>query len=72
MQLMYLCALDDPAILAMSKKTDKYISAQIQNEIIQIMASHILRDIAKYFSIMADKVADSSIKEQFCYLLSVD
>ncbi len=50
--------------------TDKYTSPQIQNELIKVMALHILRDIAtfvqnaKFFSLMADEVTDASNKEQ--------
>ena len=72
MQLLQLRALDDPEILTMlSKKTDKYTSPQIQNELIKIISEQILRKIAesiqqaRYFALMADKVTDTSNKEQF-------
>ena len=72
MQLLHLRALDDPEILTMlSKKTDKYTSPQIQNELIKIMSVQILRKIAesiqqaRYFALMADEVTDTSNKEQF-------
>ena len=53
------------------KKTNKYTSGEIQNELLEIMALHILQqicsDIAKhgFFTIMADECTDVSNKEQF-------
>ena len=45
MQLMHLRAIDDTTINDMlKKKTDKYTSPQIQNELLNIMSLHILRD----------------------------
>ncbi|KAL5488582.1 hypothetical protein EMCRGX_G017549 [Ephydatia muelleri] len=55
----------------MKKKTNKYTSGEIQNEFLEIMALHVLRqicsDIAKtaFFTIMADECTDVSNKEQF-------
>ena len=45
MQLMHLCVIDDTTINDMLKKTDKYTSPQIQNELLN-MSLHILREIA--------------------------
>ena len=48
----------------MEKKTDKYCCHQIQNELLDVMANTITRNIAnkiieaKYFSLMADEVTD--------------
>ena len=71
MQLLHLRGADDPWVLTfLQQRTDKYTSPQIQNELIKIMALHILRDIAafiqnaKFFSLMADEVTDASNKEQ--------
>ncbi len=71
MQLLMLCKINNPKIQSMlEKKTDKYTSPIIQNEMLQIMGLKILRDIAdslqkaKYFSLMADKVTDTSNREQ--------
>lgn len=55
----------------MEKKTDKYMSSDIQNECLQIMALSILRQISTsivcngFFTIMADECTDISNKEQF-------
>ena len=61
------------------RKTNKYTSPEIQNEMIQIMALNILRKISanirnsSYFIIMADEAIDASNKEQFVICLrSVD
>ena len=54
----------------MQKKTDKYCSYQIQNELLQVMANKINREIvdkirqAKYFAVMTDEVTDASNPEQ--------
>ena len=72
MQLLCLRALDSPTILAwLEKKADKYISGDIQNEILQIMALHILRSISSnivssnFFTVMADECMDIANMEQF-------
>ena len=42
-QLLYLRAFDAPAMVTwMSKKTDKYMSSDIQNECLEIMVLNIL------------------------------
>ena len=71
MQLLKLRSIDHPNIDSfIQQKRDKYCSPQIQNEILKVMARHILRNIAKsiqqakYFTIMADEVTDCSNKEQ--------
>ena len=54
----------------MAKSNEKYTSPEIQNEILQIIALGMLRNIAKklqaakFFTIMADELADISNKEQ--------
>ena len=70
-QLLLLRANDDPAIKEMlTKKTDKYTSGSMQNELLQTMALSVVRGIAtsireaKYFAIMADEVTDASNREQ--------
>ena len=72
MQLLRLQAFDCLGVLTwMDKKTNKYTSGDIQNECLQVMALHILRqissDIAKngFFSIMADECTDVANNEQF-------
>ena len=71
MQLLKLRSIDDPQIDSfIEQKRDKYCSPQIQNEILKVMALHIVRDIAKsvqqakFFTIMADEVTDCSNKDQ--------
>ena len=55
----------------MSKKTNNYLSHHIQNECLQIMALHILRQVSKdirdsgCYTIMADECTDVANKEQF-------
>ena len=71
-QLLLLRGIDCAALLTwLKKKANKYTSGEIQNEFLEIMALHILRqicsDIAKngFFTIMADECIDVSNKEQF-------
>ena len=68
---MKLRAEDDPKITEwMKKKTDKYISPDIQNEVLKIMALSMLREImhsiheAPFLSVMIDETTDISNKEQ--------
>lgn len=75
MQLLFLRASNDPELLLwLERKTNKYTSPDIQNELLKIMALRILRDIsaavqdAKFFTLMADEVADISNKEQVAIL----
>jgi hypothetical protein len=70
MQILHLRALDQPQLLAwLERKKDKYVSPQIQNEILGVMGTTVLREIAaaiqhaQYFALMADEVTDSSNKE---------
>ena len=54
----------------MKKKTDKYISPDIQNEVLKIMVLSVLREImhsireAPFLSVMIDETTDISNKEQ--------
>ena len=53
----------------MKKKTDKYVSADIQNELLKVMGLQVLRDIgalynAEFYSLMVDQTTDISNKEQ--------
>ena len=70
-QLMKARGEDDTKLLEwMKKKTNKYTCADMQNEILKVIAFKILREIAKnikssaFFSIMADKTTDKSNREQ--------
>ena len=71
-QLLLLQSLDMPEIVPwLKKKTDKYVSHDIQNEYLQIMALRIVREIssnirnAGCYTLMADECTDISNKEQF-------
>ena len=54
----------------LEKKSDKYTSPEVQNEILQLMSHAILRAVVKqiqeadYFTIMLDECVDSSDNEQ--------
>lgn len=64
-------SLDIPELVPWLKKRDNYLSADIQNEILQIMAHILLRrlieemKVSPRFSIIADGTTDCSGKEQF-------
>ena len=70
MQLLKLCAKDDPHLAEwLEKKTNKYISHDIQNELLEVMALSVLRNISRsikftFYSIMCDECMDASNKEQ--------
>ena len=55
----------------LSKNTNKYTSHETQNECIQIMALHMLRELSKtiasagFFALMADECTDCSNRKQF-------
>ena len=70
-QLLQLRGEDDAKLNAwLKKKTDKYTSSDIQNEILKVMSLRILCDIssliqsAQFFSVMVDETTDISNKEQ--------
>ncbi|KAJ8050149.1 Zinc finger MYM-type protein 1 [Holothuria leucospilota] len=76
LQLLKLREADDPHLCDwMKKKRDKYTSHDIQHEIVKIMETDILRDIAdsvsnaKFFSILADECTDASNREQLTICL---
>ena len=71
MQLLKLRGRDDPRIEAwIQRETDKYVSHDMQNELLKIMALSILRRIAgcistsKFYCIMCDECMDTSNREQ--------
>lgn len=61
--------------LTTAPKNATYVSPDIQNQVIQVLGDHILHKIlinvkgAKYFSVIADEVTDSSNKEQLGVVL---
>ena len=74
-QLLTLRGEDDSRMLDwLKRKNEKYTCAEVQNEMLQIMALSILRDISQniknsvYYSIMADERTDVSNREQ-CVLV---
>jgi len=71
MQLLKLRGEDDARVLDWFKrKTDKYTSADMENEMIKVMAFQILRKIAAslhttpFYTIMSDETTDMSNREQ--------
>ena len=75
-QLLHLRAHDCPEIIPwMVKKTNKYTSAAMQNECLEVMGLHIVRQICRdvamngFYTIMADECTDVSNKEQFIICL---
>ena len=69
---------DNPQLFKwMEKSQDRFTSPEIQNEILSIMALHILREITselsgKWYTIMVDETTDISNTEQMvlclCYV----
>lgn len=75
-QLLKLRGEDDPKLFEwMKKKTNKYTSSDMQNEMLEVMGLSILRDIASciqnasFFTIMADETTDKSNREQVVLVL---
>ena len=66
------CYTLDPMMtpIWLKKKTDKYTSGEIQNEMLEVMALQVLRNLtlqlqeSEFFSIMVDECTDSSNHEQ--------
>ena len=70
-QLFKLRGEDDPKFTKwLEKKMDKYVSADIQNELLKVMGLQVLRDLgaalhnAEFYSLMVDETTDISNKEQ--------
>lgn len=70
-QLLKLRGEDDSRVdMWVKRKTDKYTSGDIQNEIPKIMSTHIVRRVAsaictaRFFTIMADETTDATNVEQ--------
>ena len=71
MRLIYLRSEDNTKLVDwMKQKTDKYTSADIQNEMVKVMALRVLRKIAgslqsaPFFTVMVDETTDVSNVEQ--------
>ena len=76
MQLFKLRGEDDPRVCEwMKKRTNKYTSHEVQNDILKAMALNVLRTIAtrihnsSFFTIMADETTDVSNREQVTIIL---
>ena len=75
MQLLLLfCMFDEGLPSWLKKKTDKYTSGDMQNELLQVMANRILREIAasirgRPFVIMVDETTGVSTQEQCVIVL---
>ena len=70
-QLLKLRQIEDPRIKKwMEKKTNKYTAHDMQDEIIETMATTVLKELGKdiltsdFFTIMCDECTDSSNREQ--------
>ena len=69
-QLLKLRGKDQPFLLKqLERKKDRYTSHDIQNEIIVILANHVIRDLVLkisggFFSIICDEYTDISNNEQ--------
>lgn len=69
-QLLQLRKNDIPELSEFLSRKKSFISPNIQNEIIELMASSILREVlkeireARYFSLIVDETTDSSSHEQ--------
>jgi len=75
-QLLTLRGEDDPRICErMNKRTTKYTSHEVQNDLLKVMALNILRSVAvrlydaMFFTIMADEKTDASNREQVTIIL---
>ena len=77
-QLLHLRACDDTDIKDwLKKKTNKYTSAKIQNEMLEVMALQVLQKLtsslqeSEFFTIMVDECTDSANHKQLavCFRL---
>ena len=73
---MKLQGVDDENVMQhLAQHSDKYTCHQVQNEIIRSMALTVLRKLATdfhtsvYYSLMADKVTDSSNRVEWMMIL---
>ena len=74
-RLLHLfCDFDAALPTWLKKKTDRYTSAELQNELLQVMALRVLRDISgnvqdRPFTVMVDETTDASTQEQVVIVL---
>ena len=68
-QSLNVCSVLPLLLQWLERKEDRYTSHDTQNEIIAIMANHVIRDLVSeirggFFSIICDEYTDISNKEQ--------
>jgi len=75
-QLLKLRGIDDPRVFDwIKRKSNKYTSADIQNEMLMVMSLSILKEVAKnlqntlFYTIMVDEATDCSNQEQVVLVL---
>ena len=71
LQLLKLKGEDDPAMLEwIKRKVNKYTLHEFQNDIVKVMAMHVLRNVATclqhspFLTLMMDETTDVTNKEQ--------
>ena len=71
LQLLQLKAEEDPVVIEwLKRKTGKYISPEVQNDLLKVMAMHVMRDIrscmqqSPFLALMMDETTDISNNEQ--------
>ena len=75
-QLLRLRGIDDLRVFDwMKRKSSKYTSADIQNEMLMVMSLNVLREVARnlqntlFYTVMVDEATDCSNKEQVVLVL---
>ena len=70
-QLLKLHGEDDSRVLGwIGRKSDKYTSSDIQNEMLRVMALQVLREVAtnlhstEFYTMILDETTDTSNREQ--------
>ena len=78
MQLLKLRSKEDKSLAAwLDKKTDKYVSHDVQNELLKVMALSVLRDVSReihsfFYTVMCDECTDASNKQLVICIRWVD
>lgn len=72
--LKLLSTNSDDLLRWLDRRTDRYTSPAIQNEILETMAHHVLRKIVSdirgnFFTVMVDETMDTSTKEQCVFVV---
>ena len=76
MQLIHLRSEDNSKLVEwIQQKTDKYMSGEMQNEMIKVMALCVLRKIAEnlqkslFFTVMVDETTDEFVSDGWMKIL---